>query len=352
MFHPDSVAVTQQRDDVPLIDPASLACQRLLDQLAPTEATVLLCGETGTGKEVMARYLHQHSPRRHGPFLALNCGALSESLAEAELFGHEKGAYTGAQQGMPGWFEAASGGTLLLDEIGELSLTLQVKLLRVLQEREITRVGSRSPRKIDVRVIAATHVDLRQAIAGRRFREDLYHRLNIATLSVPALRQRRQDILPLADHFLRLYGQRFGRPTVRLSAPARQRLLDYAWPGNVRELENTLHRAVLMNQNGEIDSADLWPLSALPAPVMEPSVDEFTGWLRRQLQSPPPQLYERVVRRLIEAAMEHEGGNQSHAAALLGISRQALRTQLAHLGVIKGRRRCATGARVASQGGE
>ncbi|KJF89367.1 hypothetical protein UA70_24825 [Raoultella planticola] len=171
MLNPESLS-----DTPVLIDPASKAFQSLLDKLAPTEATVLIVGETGTGKEVVARYLHHHSTRRHQPFLAVNCGALTESLAEAELFGHEKGAFTGAVQSHPGWFEAAEGGTLLLDEIGELSLPLQVKLLRVLQEREITRVGSRKAIKVNVRVIAATHVDLAQAIRERRFREDLYYR--------------------------------------------------------------------------------------------------------------------------------------------------------------------------------
>ena len=340
MFYPDSHVVPPEHDDLTLMAPASLACQRLLDQLAPVDATVLLCGETGTGKERMARYLHQHSRRHKGPFLALNCGALSESLAEAELFGHEKGAYTGASRGAPGWFEAASGGTLLLDEIGELSPGMQVKLLRVLQEREITRVGSRTPRKVDVRIIAATHVDLRQAIAGGRFREDLYHRLNIALVPVPPLRQRQQDILPLAGYFLARYGQQLGRPGCRLSARASRQLLDYAWPGNIRELENTLHRALLMARGPEIDSSDLWPAPAVPVvPVSATGEPEFSAWLARQLQSPQPQLYERVLRQLIEAAMAHEGGNQSHAAALLGISRQTLRTQLAHLGVIKGRRK-------------
>lgn len=166
---------TNYTDSPRLVDPASLAFQSLLDKFAPTDATVLIVGETGTGKEVVARYLHHHSQRRNGPFLAVNCGALTESLAEAELFGHEKGAFTGATQAHPGWFESAQGGTLLLDEIGELSLSLQVKLLRVLQEREITRVGSRKAIKVDVRVIAATHVDLAQAIRERRFREDLFY---------------------------------------------------------------------------------------------------------------------------------------------------------------------------------
>lgn len=172
-------------DSPRLVDPASRAFQSLLDKFAPTDATVLIVGETGTGKEVVARYLHHNSARRHGPFLAVNCGALAESLAEAELFGHEKGAFTGATQAHPGWFESAQGGTLLLDEIGELSLPLQVKLLRVLQEREFTRVGSRKPIKVDVRVIAATHVDLAQAIRERRFREDLFYRLNIAVVPLP-----------------------------------------------------------------------------------------------------------------------------------------------------------------------
>ncbi len=252
MLNPESPSATPV-----LIDPASKAFQSLLDKLAPTEATVLIVGETGTGKEVVARYLHHHSARRHQPFLAVNCGALSESLAEAELFGHEKGAFTGALQGHPGWFEAAEGGTLLLDEIGELSLPLQVKLLRVLQEREITRVGSRKATKVNVRVLAATHVDLAQAIRERRFREDLYYRLNIAIVPLPPLRQRRQDIPLLANHFLTLYARRLGRPARRLSSDALAKLLDYSWPGNIRELENTLHNAVLLSRDETLTPTQL-----------------------------------------------------------------------------------------------
>jgi len=240
-----------------LIDPASRAFKNVLDQLAPTDATVLIIGETGTGKEVMARYLHHHSPRSQHPFLAVNCGALTESLAESELFGHEKGAFTGAQDRHLGWFEAAEGGTLLLDEIGELSLPLQVKLLRVLQEREIIRVGSSKAVKVNVRVIAATHVDLAVAIRERRFREDLFYRLNVASVTLPPLRQRCEDIPLLAGHFLQLYARRLGRPQLRLSEDAIDTLRDYPWPGNIRELENTLHNAELLSTGALITQHQL-----------------------------------------------------------------------------------------------
>ena len=253
-----------------LIDPASKAFQSLLDKLAPTEATVLIVGETGTGKEVVARYLHHHSARRQQPFLAVNCGALTESLAEAELFGHEKGAFTGAQQGQPGWFEAAEGGTLLLDEIGELSLPLQVKLL--------------------------------------------------------------------AHHFLSLYARRLGRPTLRLAPESLARLMDYSWPGNIRELENTLHNAVLLSKEEEISPAQLRlaTLNDAPGPASDHELDDF---IRHQLALPGEPLWQRVTSALIRHAMAHCDDNQSQAAALLGISRHTLRTQLANLGLIKSRRR-------------
>ncbi|CAH6635942.1 sigma-54-dependent Fis family transcriptional regulator [Pseudocitrobacter vendiensis] len=321
-----------------LIDPASKAFQSLLDRFAPTDATVLIIGETGSGKEVVARYLHHHSARSHAPFLAVNCGALTESLAEAELFGHEKGAFTGAMQAQPGWFEAAEGGTLLLDEIGELSLALQVKLLRVLQEREITRVGSRRPIKVNVRVIAATHVDLEQAIRERRFREDLFYRLNIAAVNLPALRQRRQDIPLLAEHFLQLYARRLGKPSRRLAPDTLAAMMDYSWPGNVRELENMLHTAVLLSQEEVITPAQLRFTSA-PARIDEQEEDTLAAFMRQQLALHGGQLYDRVMNAMIQTAMAQSDNNQSQAAALLGISRHALRTQLAHLGVIKSRRK-------------
>ncbi|HIE1059786.1 TPA: aliphatic sulfonate ABC transporter substrate-binding protein [Serratia marcescens] len=334
MYDPQAFAA----DKPVLIDPASLALQSVLDRLAPTDATVLIVGETGTGKEVVARYLHHHSARRHRPFLAVNCGALTESLAEAELFGHEKGAFTGAVGTHQGWFEAAEGGTLLLDEIGELNLSLQVKLLRVLQEREITRVGSRKPLKIDVRVIAATHVDLAGAIRQRRFREDLYYRLNVAAVTLPPLRQRPEDIPALTRHFLALYARRLGRPPLQLTVEAQQALLDYPWPGNVRELENTLHNAVLLSQEGPIAPQQLRLTQRLTdhGGGGDDAIDRF---VQQQLQGDGTQLYQRVLDALVRNAFERSDGNQLQAAALLGVSRNTLRTHLAHLGLIKPRRR-------------
>ncbi|WP_455915363.1 aliphatic sulfonate ABC transporter substrate-binding protein [Pantoea agglomerans] len=320
-----------------LIDPASIAFQSVLDRLAPTDATVLIVGETGTGKEVVARYLHHHSPRRDRPFLAVNCGALTESLAESELFGHEKGAFTGAADRHQGWFEAAEGGTLLLDEIGELSLPLQVKLLRVLQEREVTRVGSRRPVKVNVRVVAATHVDLAHAIRERRFREDLYYRLNVAAVALPPLRQRREDIPLLADHFLTLYARRLGRPQLRLSEEALGTLMDYAWPGNIRELENTLHNAVLLSREPLITPQQL-RLSAANLTSLPHDDDSLDAFLRQQLVENDSPLYQRVLDSLVRNAFELSQGNQLQTATLLGISRNTLRTHLGHLGLIKARR--------------
>ncbi|WP_288475127.1 aliphatic sulfonate ABC transporter substrate-binding protein [uncultured Pantoea sp.] len=320
-----------------LIDPASKAFQSVLDQLAPTDATVLIIGETGTGKEVMARYLHHHSARSDKPFLAVNCGALTESLAESELFGHEKGAFTGAQDRHRGWFEAAEGGTLLLDEVGELSLPLQIKLLRVLQEREITRVGSSRAIKVNVRVIAATNRDLAAAIRERRFREDLYYRLNVASVTLPPLRQRCEDIPVLAHHFLQLYARRLGRPQLRLSDEALATLMAYSWPGNIRELENTLHNAVLLSQSALVTEQQL-RLSPLAGQEMPPGEEALDQFLKQQMQQGETPLYPRMIAALVRNALELTQGNQLQAAALLGISRHTLRTHLGHLGIIRPRR--------------
>jgi aliphatic sulfonates family ABC transporter substrate-binding protein len=333
-----------------LIDPASLAFRHILDQLAPTDATVLIIGETGTGKEVMARYLHHHSPRRHAPFMAVNCGALTESLAESELFGHEKGAFTGATDRHRGWFEAAQGGTLLLDEIGELSLPLQVKLLRVLQEREITRVGSSRAVKVDVRVIAATNRDLTTAIAERRFREDLYYRLNVASVALPPLRQRCEDIPVLANYFLQSYARRLGRPQLRLSDEAMETLKAHSWPGNIRELENTLHNAVLLCETPQVEPQQL-RLGTVTGTGRVQKQDALDDFIRQQIQCSDTPLYPRVIEALVRNAYELSQGNQLQAAALLGISRNSLRTHLGHYGIIKPRRSLTSTLRTASTTG-
>src|SRR5688572_11591104 len=233
----DHLALSVRAKALVFEDPRSRALLERIQQVAPSHATVLIIGETGTGKEIVARHLHELSRRQDKPFVAVNCGAFSENLAEADLFGHEKGAFTGAHTAKAGWFEAAHGGTLFLDEIGDLSLPLQVKLLRVLQEGEVVRVGSRQPQPVDVRLIAATNVDLQQAMAAGHFREDLFYRLNVTMLELPPLRERPGDILPLAQHFLEVYMRRLGAVSAELSPSAERRLLEHGWPGNIRELE-------------------------------------------------------------------------------------------------------------------
>jgi DNA-binding NtrC family response regulator len=319
-------------------DPASEAVQAMLDRLAPTDATLLIIGETGTGKELAARYIHAQSRRRSGPFLAVNCGALSDTLAEAELFGHEKGAFTGAIRAQRGWFEAASGGTLLLDEIGDLSLPLQVKLLRVLQEREVTRLGSRVATPVNVRVIAATNVDLQAAIAEKRFREDLYFRLNVAAVRLPPLRDRKGALPLLVQHFVKLYGDRLGRPQIRVSGDALARLGRHAWPGNIRELENVIHNAVLLAQGEVIESSHL-QLAPECAPGTDPVETPLRVLFEGALRDGAPNLFERFERTLVQSAIDLADGNQVRAAAYLGVSRNILRTRLSRMGLIPLRRR-------------
>jgi sigma-54-specific transcriptional regulator len=325
-----------------------MASRDLLHQIrriAPSEATVLILGETGTGKEVVARYVHSLSRRDRQPFVPVNCGALSETLAESELFGHEKGAFTGADGAKPGWFEAANGGTLFLDEVGDLPLKLQVKLLRVLQEREVVRLGSRKAVPIDVRVITATNANLSEAVAAGRFREDLFYRLNVASLRLPALRERPGDILPLAEHFLRVYAQRARLDEVSISAEFVRRLLDYAWPGNVRELENVVHRAVLTCREGRIE-ADDFPggsgrettiLQEAPAPEL-PSTAALERALLELYEDGDPLLFDRITSTVITTAFRYCHGNQSETARLLGISRNILRARLLQFGLLSDRR--------------
>ncbi len=281
---------------------------RIAAAVAPTDATVLIYGETGTGKEILARSIHYQSHRAQGPFVAINCGAIPETLLETELFGHEKGAYTGAVTSRVGKFEAASGGTIFLDEVGDMSPAMQVKLLRVLQEKTIERVGGTRPIKVDVRVIAATNRDLRQAIREGSFREDLFYRLSVVPIHLPPLRERPEDIPILAQHFLERACARY-RKTIRGFTPQAQRKLRrYSWPGNVRELEFCIERAVILCTGEEITAQDLW--------LGEEPEDHF------------PTLAE-VERRHILRALEEGGGNLDRAAALLDIGVPVLRRKLA-----------------------
>ncbi len=298
--------------------PAFLEVLRLAEQVGPTESTVLIQGESGTGKEVLARYIHRLSPRCNGPFLSLNCGALPESLLESELFGHVKGSFTGAVRDKVGLFAAARGGTFFLDEIAEMALATQVKLLRVLQEREALPVGAIEPVPVDVRVVAATNRDLDEALRHGTFRSDLYYRLNVISLKLPPLRERREDIPLLAEAFLRRLAQERSQPVRRLSQAALEALLAYQWPGNVRELENALEHAVTLSRGEEIG------VEALPArvtcPKPEPLVQE------RPRANPTLEVIERAY---IQWVLQCEGGNKSRAAEVLGIDPSTLYRKLA-----------------------
>ncbi|WP_420994242.1 sigma-54 interaction domain-containing protein [Cupriavidus sp. 30B13] len=347
-------------------DPRSLALLSHVEKVAPSEASILIVGETGTGKEMMARHVHNLSARRHRRFVAVNCGAFSESLVDAELFGHEKGAFTGALGAKPGWFEEADGGTLFLDEIGDLPMSLQVKLLRVLQEREVVRLGSRKPVPIDVRVLAATNRPLDQAIRDGSFRKDLFYRLNVVTLEIRPLQERPGDILPLAQHFLRKYGERLGYGEVALSPDAQHKLQRYAWPGNIRELENVLHHALLTCQDDRIETTDLHVrepgteacpaqpdaagglavpagAGATPAAAAEPADEPAAALLERALlrlfEDAPEGVHETVERALLRAAFRYCRYNQVHTAALLGLSRNITRARLIQIGELRVNRR-------------
>jgi sigma-54-specific transcriptional regulator len=320
-------------------DPRSREVAQQIRRLAPSEANVLIVGETGTGKELVARRLHSLSQRRHKPFVAVNCAALSETLVESELFGHQRGAFTGAHAAAAGWFETAHNGTLFLDEIGELSLPVQVKLLRVLQEREVVRVGSRQPIPIDVRLLTATNVDLEKAMAAGRFREELYYRIKVATISLAPLRERRGDIGPLADYFLKTYSERLGVGPVAFAAEATDLIQRYPWPGNIRELENAIHYALVMSAGPVVSAEDLHlPRFAPEIADSTAPTDALAEALRNAVRQPTADLYQRVIEMLVKSAYERCDGNQVRTAHLLGISRNVLRAQLARLSLIKGRR--------------
>jgi DNA-binding NtrC family response regulator len=294
-------------------------------KVAPHFRTLLVMGETGTGKELVARALHRLSPAAKGNFVVLNCSAVVETLFESELFGHTKGSFTGATHDKPGLFEHASGGTLFLDEIGDMPLTTQAKLLRVLQNREILRVGSLSPRKVDTRVIAATNQDLRAAVVGKRFREDLYYRLSMVEIRAPRLAERKDDLPLLQRHFITKFSAQYGKPIRGLTHRAQIVLAQHTWPGNVRELENALGHASMMVMSDTIDVQDL------PEHLRAPTADWAAGSEPTAQVAPIPTelgALEDHQRELVVRAMEAAGGNQSQAARLLRIGRDALRYKL------------------------
>ena len=288
----------------------------VISRVAKTDATVLIEGESGTGKELIARAIHASSPRKNAPFVAINCGAIPDTLLESELFGHEKGSFTGAHIQRKGKIEVASGGTLFLDEIGEMSVPLQVKLLRFLQEREIERVGGREPIHIDVRVLAATNSNLEQGIRKGAFREDLFYRLSVVAIRVPPLRERGEDIVLLANFFLRRAGQSVKRK-VRFSAPGLEALVRYPWPGNIRELENKVQRAVIMATGRSIEPADL-ELSAVPTDTPLPTLREARS---------------EHERKLVIDALARNRGNISRAAQAVGVSRPTFHEMLTRHGI-------------------
>ena len=297
----------------------------LVKRVATSRATVLISGESGTGKELVARAIHQQSPRAGKTFVSVNCAALTETLLESELFGHERGAFTHAVSMRKGRFELADGGTLFLDEVAEMSPALQVKLLRVLQEMEFERVGGNKTIKVDVRVVAATNRELKEEVEDGRFREDLYYRLNVVHLHIPPLRERQEDIPPLATHFLKKYAQENARGEVHLSPESMKLLLQYSWPGNVRELENVMERAVILCIQNLITASDL-PGELAGEPRGESSrlnIDRFIP-----LQTPLPEALEQIEEQMIRRALEQSGQVQVRAAEILGITKSLLQYKL------------------------
>lgn len=320
-------------------DPRSKDLLERLEIIAPSDVSVLINGDTGTGKELIARHIHALSNRHSEAFIPVNCGALTESLVESELFGHEKGAFTGASSQRIGWFEAAQGGTIFLDEIGDLPLPIQVKLLRVLQEREVYRLGSRKPIPIDVRIIAATNVVLDDAVAAGRFREDLLYRLRVASIELLPLRERTGDILPIAQYFVREYSQRQAyQGHIQISKAAENKLLSHPWPGNIRELENVIHYALLVCKSGMIEPDNLH--LSLPASAQHHRPPSFPDIARDALDAALIELFEKGGNKLFEqienavfsCAYRYCQGNQLQTARLLDISRHVVRARLLRSG--------------------
>jgi DNA-binding NtrC family response regulator len=317
-------AVTVESHAVIYKDPATARVLQIAERIAPSDASVLIIGESGTGKEVIARYLHRKSRRSKAPFISVNCAAIPEHLLESELFGHERGAFTGAVARRVGKFEEADGGTLLLDEVTEMHPRLQAKLLRAIQERVIDRVGGTAPVKVDIRVLATSNRNIEEAVRDGQFRDDLYFRLNVVTLAMPPLRERKLDIEVLADHFARKYSEANGFEHRGMTEPARRMLAVHHWRGNVRELENTIHRAVLLANGAMIDEDAILLTGGRMTAASEPAVSADQGaggtLVGRTVAD--------VERDLIIDTLHHCLGNRTHAAGILGISIRTLRNKL------------------------
>jgi DNA-binding NtrC family response regulator len=325
-------AVTAESHAVIFRDPAMAQVLRFADQVAPSDASVLVTGESGTGKEVMARYIHRRSRRAGQAFISVNCAAIPEQLLESELFGHEKGAFTGAVARRLGKFEEANGGTLLLDEVTEMHPRLQAKLLRAIQEREIDRVGGTQPVRVDIRLIATSNRNLEEAVRNGDFREDLYFRLNVVNLALPPLRERPRDVELLAEHFARKYAEQNGYDYKGLSDNARTALQRHHWRGNVRELENTVHRAVLLSGDTMIDLEAILLTGAATKAAPEAGLAATAVAITESGQPAVSTLVGRTVadveRDLILETLQHCLGNRTHAAGILGISIRTLRNKL------------------------